>query len=383
MQECGSGFVCFSLSYYDDIQPTVEILTDAQGPDVGGDFVDIIVYRYPAIGSANDVSVTFTDSSGQIFAFGTVFLLYSNDQETKLSIKTPAVNLNGLASNVFDVSILGPVDLTLQYTYVATSPLVVSGSVLPSQGKSSGGVEVYLQIMYFPFPSQVSVSFAGNLLDDTAVTVDASSTPVKTVLSFVTPQTQPGSVLVTVFPSTCPLPCVDAVTFDFNQISEAQVALVPPVPFSCPNKNLLVPPINLGNFPSGYDVASMTVTVIDGGGTRFPSSVSSTQRIDAASVQISVTLPQNLMPGQHTVELQFQPVSAVILTFPMDIYDPVRCVEFPSSSSSDFVSEDFCPLARHRSSCIADLLRPMGKSCRSRCLGFGAVRQLPSGAEDY
>eukprot|EP00960_Hanusia_phi_P072662 767847-Hanusia_phi.AAC.4 len=321
LQDCGPGFVCFSMSYYDDVQPTVELLTIAQGPDVGGDFVNVVVHRYPTINSANQLSVTFTDSSGQVLAFGTVFLLYSNDQETKLSIKTPAVNLNGQPSSVFDVSILGPVDLTFQYTYLATSPMIVSGSVIPSQGKSSGGVLVYLQIMYFPFPSQVSVSFAGNLLD-TAVTVDASSTALTTILSFVTPETQPGSVLVTVFPSTCPLPCVDAVTFDFVQVSVAQVALLPPVPVSCPTKASLLPPVSLANFPSGYDVSSMVVALLDATGARIALSVDSIQRFQGANVQISINLAPSLSPGQYIVELQFPPVSAVVLTFSIVLYDP-------------------------------------------------------------
>eukprot|EP00960_Hanusia_phi_P023424 691749-Hanusia_phi.AAC.1 len=130
---------CFSLTYYNDVAPSLTLLTEMQGPDIGGDLIELVISRYPAVASPSDLAAKFSLSSTG-FALGTVFLRYSNDQETKLAIKTPAVDLAGSASAFWDVTIMGPVEMKFRYNYVAATPLVLPGSLTPTQGSAAGGV---------------------------------------------------------------------------------------------------------------------------------------------------------------------------------------------------------------------------------------------------
>jgi hypothetical protein len=261
---CGTGSCeactclvsCFSLEYYDDLKPVISFSTALTGPEIGGTEILMTISKLPQVTSPSELSVAFDN------AFADVFVLSSSFEETKLKIYTPTADMHRLSARTVPAQLIvvqrpdRKVDFSFEYTSVSVSVLSLS----PSRGTSLGNQIVTVSIQYMPYPTVIGVDFDGITLAETNVTVMAGlSNKLRTVVSFLTPQTLPGTKSVSVYMKSDPFGSKRA-SFAFLQTDASQPTVVPPLPSSGPT----VPPANavdflrVSNFPS-YQV-TMTVS---------------------------------------------------------------------------------------------------------------------------
>lgn len=91
--QCLCQTACFTLSYYDDLAPTITYLSVSQGPDVGGTEVLATVHRFPIVRDASEVTVSVDAGA----AFAEVHVVSSGSASSTLRLFSPSVDMKGLA----------------------------------------------------------------------------------------------------------------------------------------------------------------------------------------------------------------------------------------------------------------------------------------------
>ena len=227
---CTGKLACFSLQLFDNTLPAiVAIYTDLQGPATGKDIIRLSVSQYPSLATPGNAICTF----GSDLFLGNVVIGYSSATATDVMITTPAYPLPSLAvlSVAVTLTTITRPDLSVSFTYeyVPSTPSLVS--LNPTQGSSIGGVAVTLVVSNFAYDALSTVLSFGTI---TIATGNMTITPAldgqQAYVSFTTPSTSPGNVVIALYPASCALPCGITLRGSFSQINDNVVAFIPPVP---------------------------------------------------------------------------------------------------------------------------------------------------------
>lgn len=234
-QVCSCRTSCFRLVYFDDLAPKVSFASGTIGTELGGSVISVKIDNFPLVTASEEAStevVAVFDS----FLQSRVFVQSSSDAETSLQIETPEIDLNGEFSKSIVITVF-PVsqpNQILNIDYIAEMAIPeISGVVLPSVGTSAGGVRITVRIKFFPFPTDVAVTFGELALPDSAVSVGPGSSKQLSTIIFETPASDPGEFLVRLVPKVCRT-CGKSVEFIFKQLDATLPVVLPPVPTGGP-----------------------------------------------------------------------------------------------------------------------------------------------------
>ncbi len=145
---------CFSLTYFDNLQPIITFNTPLRGPESGDTEIRMTISNLPLILTGAEATLVFDGS-----AFGQVFVVSSTTQETSLQMFTPpAPDMRGFTSWSVPVTLTVNARpdrrVSFDFTYYSVPPEVVS--IVPSEATVGGGTLVTVSIRYFPYPEQVA-----------------------------------------------------------------------------------------------------------------------------------------------------------------------------------------------------------------------------------
>jgi hypothetical protein len=237
---------CFSLQYFDDRRPTVSSISDSSGPDIGGQTLRLSISRLPQVTQRDFVSV-MCDENERVL--GDVAILSSNDDVTDAVVITSAIDLRGATKKQMNCrlehSARPDLAVTFMYVYHATKARVVSFS--PKSGCSSDHHEAFVNINYFPYPSQAQVRVGGAILS--SVRLWEISTRENSFISFTVPSMPPGHHEVTIAPTTCSNPCNSVIRFSFLSLDCSQPRIVGESSIRGPICKEHLPEIAVANFP--------------------------------------------------------------------------------------------------------------------------------------
>ncbi len=307
---CTCTVSCFSLEYYDNLKPVIAFSTALTGPEVGGTEILMTISNLPQITSGSEATVTFDGE------YGDLFVVSSSSAETTLKIYTPSVGMNRLSTRKVAGQLVvtqrpdRKIDFVFEYTAVSVSLLSLS----PTRGSSLGKQLVTASVQYMPFPTDIGVDFDGMPLPDSNVTILTTlSSKLRTVISFVTPETLPGSKPVRIYPKSDPFGSKTA-SFNFLQIDATQPAVVQPIPSRGPTH----PPTNavdllrVSNFPI-YVVRMSVSFALANGTVVFASQNVSLQSRSADTATIVYRRPSAPDIVTTTATLTLTPVAADVL----------------------------------------------------------------------
>ena len=250
------------MNYFDDTMPSLTLLSDQSGPQIGGDLIRLQITNFPQVYSRGQVSVSFIFQG----ALGYIqdFEIVSSDSETtELLLVTP--EFSGLDSDQsISISVEPASDprKTVSFFYLIemVQPEIVFYS--PSAGLATGGSSILVDIKYFPHPTQVLVKFNELILPGEDVEILSSSDKTRTKVRLTTPDSDPGLYEVTIVPKTCSEFCAQAVHFQFEQVDASVPRLVQPIPTESSFQKAFLPLIYLENLPVDLDGATISAKFV-------------------------------------------------------------------------------------------------------------------------
>ena len=259
-RSCSCRVSCFRLIYFDDLATKVTFVSGTIGTELGGTVVSLTISNFPVVTESEEDS---TEVAARFDASirGRVFVRSSSSLETSLQIETPEIDLAGTFSKtiVLSVNPVSQPDLILNIDYlVGIAVPEISGVVLPSKGCSNGGVRTTIRIRFFPFPTDVAVTFGDLELQADSVSIGATSSKQLSTIIFQTPRTEPGDFTVRLVPKTCPK-CGKTVEFTFNQVDSTLPVVLAPVPTGGPWQKVqgATQSMRIAPFPTVYDSFDM------------------------------------------------------------------------------------------------------------------------------
>ena len=294
--------VCLTLNYYDEARPVITVVTGQRGPALGGGLVSLVIRNFPAVTAQLPALASFGDVTHE----GDVTVTSVEGDLMRITIVAPARVLTSTADETVVVN-LTPMarpdfEVTFDYVYFATP--VSLFSVSPSKGSALGGQEVFIEIDYMPFPSDLILRFGGVDLAMDAVKIWPQSSEKRTILSFTTPASTAGTIKASVRPDGCELvvgpggiPCTSAVPFEFQSANPFAPSLFDPIPSSGPFQNEGTISILVQNLPPSARVSSLTASF---SGTAA-SSLSAPQNLGGDVWQVVVRPPAGQQAAQNTI----------------------------------------------------------------------------------
>jgi len=329
-EACAVKSACFTLNYFDDTMPSLTLLSDQSGPQIGGDLIRLQITNFPQVSSGSQVSVSFIfqGAPGYIQDFE---IVSSDSETTELLLVTP--EFSGLESDQsISISVEPASDprKTVSFFYLIemVQPEIVFYS--PSAGLATGGSSILVDIKYFPHPTQVLVKFNELILPGEDVEILSSSDKTRTKVRLTTPDSDPGLYEVTIVPKTCSELCAQAVHFQFEQVDASVPRLVQPIPTESSFQKAFLPLIYLENLPVDLDGATISAKFV---GTDVSADVplglsdfyeSAMAGVMAVSISIPATIAKQ---GSFFVTVTFALSSGITKTtepFMIDLIDGLR-----------------------------------------------------------
>ena len=328
---------CFTLNYFDDLQPRLVDSKDLTGPEIGSSTLKLNIAMLPQVDSGEEISVMFDN-----LYVGTAYVHTSTSEATSLSVLTPPIPLGGLPSKKMPVKlqVLARPDrpLTFEYTALAVSPSLVS--LNPPNCFSNAPTTVTMTIEFFPFPGDAVVRFGeSHQIGAENITVLSRSNLQKSIITFISPIIPPGLYQVLVFPKSCPK-CGKSVTFPYKLRDPHQPELIKPIPTQ--GKRFPLPDhrdrVRIAKFPATYtDVQIIFVISADETLTASDSSL----ELQEGVASLAYSRPSISTPGDIQVVIDITtPLEVKSVSFPFTIFDEtaVRLVSMSPSAISTRLS---------------------------------------------
>jgi hypothetical protein len=197
-----SQSVSFTVTYYNDAQPSIVSMAPSEGPRTGGTILTITIANFPIVRQLSDVTATF-DSVGA--NLGTIVSIVSSDMmQTVLQVMTPAYDVpSGFVQVPVTITPIAqnnkvPVPRVFQYNAVRAR----LRSFSPSRAPLEGGVPVSISIDFFPAgisAGAIGADFDGEEVSASNITV-LDSTILSTQLRLIAPPAAaPGRVTMYVY----------------------------------------------------------------------------------------------------------------------------------------------------------------------------------------
>ena len=318
---------CFQLHYFDDLQPRLVFSSTLEGPEIGGSVMQLTIAKLPKVDPGEPVGAMF-DKRPELM--GTVYVRESTDEETTLDLVTPAIQLRGLPSKRMPVKleVLSRPDrpLTFQYTAQAVSPSMKS--INPPTCFSNQPTPVTISIQYFPYPGEAVIMFGENIqIGAENITVLPVSNLQRTVITFLTPQTDPGMYRVLVFPKSCPK-CGKSVMFQYVLRDPNQPEMVKPVPIQGQRYPgpVILDFVRVAKFPAIHN--NLIIRFLIDSGKNYSTVPSSFERLSGGIAAISYRRPAIDETGGLNVSIDITtPIkgsndsTVKSVAFPFVIYD--------------------------------------------------------------
>ncbi|EKX43886.1 hypothetical protein GUITHDRAFT_110005 [Guillardia theta CCMP2712] len=300
---------CFTVSYYDDREPYVQYVSSSQGPDTGGNSIDIGIANFPLVTTKNLI----IQIAGKNQSTSNWLLLRSVIEVTEVRVFPSPFDLGSNAQQIVEVRILPTSNLLkavrFNYTYIA-SPQQLN-SVSATSGPSTGCQAIKVEIGYFRYPTAIescidvpsqclTVQFGSTILTDApaattcdrlagTVSISKLSSRLSCVLNIITPATAPGEVAVVMKATGCGASCQQS-RFSFFQQDMSVLGIVNPIPTQGSAQSAsLYEDIYLVNFP--WETYSALTAGVKGSVTMAASIDSPPSRVDDKVTRIRVKLP--------------------------------------------------------------------------------------------
>jgi hypothetical protein len=229
-RSCTGKLACFSLQVYDDSLPSIiSIFSGLQGPATGGTSILLRVSHFSALAIPGNAVCTF----GSNLYLGNVVIDYDGPDYTDVKISTAAYPISGLASVRVPVTLstISRPDRLVSFSFEYLPSLPTFVSLMPTQGSSMGNVRILLVLANYPFSELSSVlSFGSLLIAAKDLNITHSINGQTAFISFFTPPTLPGNFIISIYPASCPSPCVSTVRCQFVQLNDNLIVIVPPIP---------------------------------------------------------------------------------------------------------------------------------------------------------
>jgi len=311
--------VCFSLDFYNDNRPAVTARQVLAGPQIGGHVLNLVIVNigFTLISDAN-VFVTFR--SGDIEGiFESVEIDSSDADKTLMTIKTPefkGVVRTGKTDQSVEIWIEPKKDprkkVKLIYLVEAVQSQVV---IIPSTAPASGGSRVTAEIDFFEYPTQVKVSFDGDLIPQANVLVLTVSSKIKSAVQFMLPAKPQGRYEVVVSPALCTSPCTKSVRFAIEILDDSMPEIQRP-PSGGPFQRRTLPTLYIRKAPLRRDIIDTKVEFSALGATTFSESSLTLVNLPESTgglASLTVDLPLAITaPGVFMVNLTFTLTSGTI-----------------------------------------------------------------------
>ena len=337
-------FACFTVQYYDDRLPRITFGSSLQGTALGGDIIKMEISNFPLVSSDATVSVLCGDQD----VMSEVIVQSSNRESTEVWVVTPQWSL--AAGVAFDVvkckiehSIRPDVTLEFNFVYEAARPKIVQ--ISRTSGYDIENTEVFVSIDYFPYPSEVRVTFGDLVLPISNVAVWPVSDRHNTMLSFICPNTQgAGNYSVVFTPRSCAIPCENSIRFTFHKLDSMASQLVSPAAISGPIQNEFMPTIRILHFPGSSAKAffyrtDLLVAAVD----VLAEDISVSDDISLLRIKQPLEIKQLNLMGQYSVTIKAVTGSGdtIVADIIYNVYDGLipRVIEtfptqIPSAASS-------------------------------------------------
>eukprot|EP00960_Hanusia_phi_P002016 58316-Hanusia_phi.AAC.1 len=300
---------CFTVTYYDDREPYIQYVSSTQGPDTGGNSIDIGIANFPLVTMKNLI----VQVAGKNQSTDNWLVLRSVIEVTEVRVFPEPYDLGSNAQQIVPVLFLPVINplkaVRLNYTYIASPQQLKSVSV--TSGPSTGCQTVRVEIGYFRYPAAIescigvpsqclTVQFGSTILSDApaattcdqlagTVSISRLSSRLSCVVNIITPATVPGEVVVVMKATGCGTSCEQS-RFSFFQEDTSVLGMVNPIPTQGSAQSAsLYEDIYLVNFPwETYSALNANVR----GSLTLPVSIAAGPiKVDNQVTRIRIKLP--------------------------------------------------------------------------------------------
>ncbi len=224
--------VSFTVTYYNDAQPSIVSMAPTEGPETGGTILTITIANFPVVLRESDITATF-DSLGA--NLGTIVSIESSDaSQTVFRVLTPAFNVvSGFVQVPVTVTpIAQPNKVAVPRLFQYNNVNARLRSFSPSRSPMEGGVTVAVTFDYFPAPISaggIGVEFGSAVVPAANITV-VDNTLLSTQLRIIVPPASAaGRVTLYVYAKSDGKGSAPMVV-DFEYFDVFKPSLVEPIP---------------------------------------------------------------------------------------------------------------------------------------------------------